>query len=311
MAKGDQLHQISSSSIIERIQELKEKKNAIILAHNYQSGEVQDIADYLGDSLELSQKAAKSNADVIVFCGVRFMAETASILCPKKTVLVPESDAKCPMANMITAESLRTLKQKWPNAIVVCYINTTASVKAESDICCTSSNAVKVVEISKENEAIFVPDKYLAHYVSTKVEKKIIPWHGFCPTHVKILPEHIKKQRKLHPNAEVMVHPECTPPVIALADIVLSTGGMCKYARTSKAKEIIVGTEVGLLHRLKKENPDKMFFPASELAVCPNMKLTTLEKVLWSLEDMKHEVRVPQAVAMKARKAVEKMLVIH
>ncbi len=311
MAKGDQLHQISSSSIIKRIQELKEKKNAIILAHNYQSGEVQDIADYLGDSLELSQKAAKSNADVIVFCGVRFMAETTSILCPKKTVLVPEYDAKCPMANMITAESLRTLKQKWPNAIVVCYVNTTASVKAESDICCTSANAVKVVEISKENEVIFVPDKYLAHYVTTQVEKKIIPWHGFCPTHVKILPEHIKKQRKLHPNAEVMVHPECIPPVIALADMVLSTGGMCKYARISKAKEIIVGTEVGLLHRLKKENPDKMFFPASELAVCPNMKLTTLEKVLWSLEDMKYEVRVPQAVAMKARKAVEKMLVIH
>jgi quinolinate synthase len=311
VAKGDQLQQTSSSSIIKRIQELKEEKNAVILSHNYQSSEIQDIADYLGDSLELSQKAAKSNADVIVFCGVRFMAETASILCPKKTVLVPEPDAKCPMANMITAESLRTLKQKWPNAIVVCYVNTTASVKAESDICCTSSNAVRIVEHSKGNEVIFIPDKYLAHYVSTKVKKKIIPWNGFCPTHVKILPEHIKKQRELHSNAEVMVHPECTPPVIALADKVLSTGGMCKYARFSKAKEIIVGTEVGLLHRLRKENPGKMFYPASELAVCPNMKLTTLEKVLWSLEDMKHKVEVSQAVAMKARRAVEKMLETH
>ena len=298
--------QTSSSSIIERVQELKRERNAIILAHNYQLGEVQDIADYLGDSLELSQKAAKTDADVIVFCGVHFMAETASILCPKKTVLVPELDAKCPMANMITTESLKNLKQEHPDAVVVCYVNTTARVKAESDVCFTSSNAVKVVEHLKENEVIFVPDKYLANYVSTKVKRKIIPWNGFCSTHVKILPEHVRRQRQLHPDAEVMVHPECIPPVIALADRVLSTGGMCIYAKESYAQEMIVGTETGILHRLRRENHNKKFYPASKYAVCPNMKLNTLEKILWSLEDMKHEIRVPKKVRLRAKKAVDK-----
>jgi quinolinate synthase len=299
-----------SSSLVNRIRELKDQKNAIIVAHNYQIGEVQDIADYVGDSLGLSQNAARSDAEVIVFCGVHFMAETASILCPDKTVLMPEVRAGCPMANMITAEALRALKDKHPEATVVCYVNTSAEVKAESDMCCTSSNAVKVVESIREPEVIFVPDKYLAHYVSTKTEKKIIPWNGFCPTHVKILPEHILKQKKLHPEAEVIVHPECTPPVIALADEVFSTGGMCRYAQESKANEIIVGTEVGILHKLRKENPDKTFYPASESAICPNMKLTTLEKVLWSLQDMKHEIKVPQDIRLRAKKAVDKMLEI-
>ena len=298
------------SHLTDKIRELQRQRNSVIVAHNYQRDEVQDIADYVGDSLGLSQEAAKSDADVIVFCGVHFMAETATVLSPNKTVLMPDVNAGCPMANMITAESLRTLKKKYPQAIVVCYVNTTAEVKAESDICCTSSNAVKVVESVEGSEVIFVPDKYLAHYVSTKTGKKIIPWYGYCPTHVKILPEHISRQKKLHPEAEVIVHPECTPPVIALADKVLSTGGMCSYAKESKASEIIVGTEVGILYRLRKENPEKTFYPASELAVCPNMKLTTLEKILWSLEDMKYEVKVRQDVRLKAKKAVDKMLSI-
>ena len=297
-----------SSSLVKSIRDLKKQRNVIILAHNYQIDEVQDIADYVGDSLGLSQNAAKSDADVIVFCGVHFMAETASILCPDKTVLMPDARAGCPMANMITAEALRALKNEHPEATVVCYVNTTAAVKAESDVCCTSSNAVKVVESIREPEVIFVPDKYLAHYVSTKTEKKIISWNGFCPTHMKILPEHVLQQKKLHPEAEVIVHPECTPPVIALADEVFSTGGMCSYARVSKASEIIVGTEVGILHKLRRENPNKIFYPASESAVCPNMKLTTLEKVLWSLQDMKHEIKVPYEIRLKAKKTVEKML---
>lgn len=296
------------SHIAAKIRDLAEERNAIILAHNYQRPEVQDAADFLGDSLELSQKAAESDAEIIVFCGVHFMAETASILCPDKTVLTPEVNAGCPMADMITVQGLRNLRNKHPKDPVVCYVNTSADVKAESDICCTSANALRVVESTEEPEVIFVPDKYLAHYVSTKTKKEIIPWKGFCPTHVKILPEHVEKQKQLHPNAEVMVHPECTPPVIALADKVLSTGGMCKYAAKSSASEIIVGTETGLLHRLRKENPDKKFYPASELAVCPNMKLITLEKVLWSLQDMTHEIKVPRNIRIKAKMAVDKML---
>ena len=303
--------QRTRSDTIERIKDLKEQRNAIILAHNYQIGEVQDIADFVGDSLGLSQKAAQSDAETIVFCGVRFMAETACILCPDKTVLMPDADAGCPMANMITAEGLRLLKEEHPNVPAVCYVNTTAEVKAESDVCCTSSNAVKVVNAQESYEVIFVPDKYLAHYVSTKTTKKIVSWNGFCPTHIKILPEHILKQKELHPTAEVVVHPECTPPVIALADQILSTGGMCTYAKTSKATEVIVGTEIGILHRLRKENPGKRFYPASEAAVCPNMKRNTLEKVLWSLTDMKPEIKVPTEIQIKARSAVDKMLEIR
>jgi quinolinate synthase len=295
-------------TIKEKINTLKKRRNAIILAHNYQIGEVHDIADYVGDSLGLSQKAAKSDADIIVFCGVRFMAETASILCPDKIVLMPEISAGCPMANMITVKRLRNLKKQYPKAPVVCYVNTTAEIKAESDICCTSSNAVKVVESLREPEIIFIPDKYLAHYVSTQTEKKIIPWNGFCPTHIKILPEHILKQKKLHPNAKVMVHPECTPPVIALADEVLSTGGMIRYAKESNTREIIVGTEVGLLHRLRKENRTKKFYPALASAICPNMKKTTLETILWSLEDLEHVIKVPSNIRLNPKKAVDKML---
>lgn len=296
--------------IIEKIESLKREKNAIILAHNYQIPDVQDVADYVGDSLGLSMKAAETDADIIVFCGVFFMAETAKILSPQKTVLIPDRNAGCPMANMINAGQLRDLKLKHPRAKVLCYVNTTAEVKAECDLCCTSANAVRMVTdvLRDEREIIFVPDKYLADYVSRKTSRDFITWKGFCPTHVKILVEDILKQKSLHPEAEVVVHPECTPPVIEVADKVVSTEGMCKYARETKTKELIIGTETGILHRLRKENPDKVFYPASELAVCPNMKLTTLEKVLWSLEGMNYEVNVPEEVISRAKQSIQRML---
>ncbi|MBI4634397.1 MAG: quinolinate synthase NadA [Deltaproteobacteria bacterium] len=296
--------------LIEKIKKLKKEKNAVILAHNYQIPDVQDIADYVGDSLGLSIHASKTDAAVIVFCGVYFMAETAKILSPQKTVLIPDPNAGCPMADMITADQLRALKAQHPGAKVLCYVNTTAEVKAECDLGCTSSNALQLVRdaFREDEEIIFVPDKYLANYVSTQVGRTFIAWKGFCPTHARILPEAIEEQERLHPEAEVMVHPECMPGVIAVADKVLSTGGMCAYARESASKEFIVGTEVGILHRLRLENPGKKFYPASELAVCPNMKRTTLEKVLWSLEGMTHEITVPEDVISRARRSIERML---
>ncbi len=302
---------MNDSKLIEKINELKKQRNAVIIAHNYQRDEVQDIADFTGDSLGLSRKAAETDADVIVFCGVHFMAETASILSPGKTVLMPDINAGCPMADMITADQLRSLKKEHPEAHVLSYVNTSVEVKAETDICCTSSNALKIVEKLKDVEdIIFVPDKYLANYVSTKTGRRFITWNGYCPTHVKIQASDILRQKELHPGAKVIVHPECTPPVLELADAVLSTEGICRYAEESSAKEIIVGTETGVLHRLKKENPGKSFFPATEHATCPNMKLTTLEKVLWSLEKMQFEVRVPEAVSVKALNAVNRMVEI-
>jgi len=299
------------SPLVEKILELKKTRNAVILAHNYQRGEVQDIADFVGDSLGLSQNAAKTDAGVIVFCGVHFMAETASILCPDKVILLPDARAGCPMANMITAGDLMSKKEEVPGASVVCYVNSSAEVKAESDICCTSANAVKVVRsIDHDSEIIFVPDQYLGHYVASKTGRKMILWPGFCPTHIKILPQHIKKKKKEYPRAKVVVHPECRPEVIALADEVLSTGGMIKFAQETEAGEIIVGTETGIIHRLSKFNPDKKFIPASEEAVCPNMKRITLEKVLWSLEKMSSEVKVPEEVRLRAKLAVDRMLAI-
>ena len=301
--------------LVRKIKELKKKRNAIILAHNYQLPEVQDIADYRGDSLELSRIAAKTDAEVIVFCGVYFMAETASILSPDKKVIMPDTSAGCPMANMMNAQDLKKLKQEHPQAVVVGYVNTSAAVKAELDYCCTSTNAVAIVNaITKESggkkEIIFVPDKYLADYVSRQSGRKLISWHGFCPTHVKILPEDVKREKKFHPRAKVMVHPECLSSVVALADAALSTSQMSKYARENPAKEFIVGTEIGLIYRLKQDNPDKEFYPASERAVCPNMKRTTQEKVLWSLEELKEEVRVPEDIRKKARLAIDRMLAI-
>jgi len=295
----------------EKIKALKKKRNAIILAHNYQLPEVQDVADFRGDSLELSRIAAKTESEVIVFCGVHFMAETASILCPEKKVIMPDVFAGCPMANMITAEDLKELKKEYPKAAVVGYVNTSAQVKAELDICCTSTNAVAVVNALRDKkEIIFVPDKYLADFVSKRTGRKLISWNGFCPTHVKILPEDIKREKRFHPQARVIVHPECLPSVVVLADAVLSTSQMGKFAKETQVREIIVGTEVGLIYRLKKDNPAKEFYPASEAAVCPNMKRTTQEKILWALEELKEEVRVSEEIRRRARHAIDKMLEI-
>ncbi len=300
-----------NQALIDKITQLKKERNAVILAHNYQLGEVQDIADFVGDSLDLSRKAAKTGAEVIVFCGVLFMAETASILCPEKIVLLPEINAGCSMADMITAQKLKEEKKKHLNPCVICYVNSSAEVKAESDICCTSANAIEIVKgLDETREILFIPDQYLGHYVSTQLNRKMTLWSGYCPTHVRILPEDIIRLKAEHPQAKVMVHPECRPEVISLADEVQSTGGMCKFAKETEASEIIVGTELGIIHRLRKENPEKRLFPASEQAICPYMKLITLEKVLWSLEEMQFQVKVPAEIANKARKAVDKMLIV-
>ena len=298
------------SSLTERILKLKRERNAVILVHNYQPDEVQDIADFVGDSLELSQQAAKTTAGVIVFCGVHFMAETAAILCPEMTVLLPDEHAGCPMANMITAEQLREKKKELPGATVACYVNSTAEVKAESDICVTSANAVKVIESLDNNEVLFVPDQYLADYVATQTNKKIHFWPGYCPTHIRIQPGDITTLKRENPRAIAVVHPECRPEVIAVADEVLSTGGMIRCARREDVSEMIIGTELGIIHRLKKENPGKRFIPVSEQAICPNMKLITLEKVLWSLEEMAPQVKVPEEIRLRAKAAVDRMLAV-
>ncbi len=297
------------TTLVDKIMRLKEERNAVILAHNYQIGEVQDIADFAGDSLGLSQQAAKTDADVIVFCGVLFMAETAAILSPDKTVLLPELKAGCPMADMITAEQLREKRKENPGSRVVCYVNSTAAVKAESDICCTSSNAIRIVEKTNDNPPIlFVPDKYLGMYTASKTGKNMMFWQGYCPTHMKIMADDIVALKKQHPKAETLVHPECRPEVIAEADLALSTGGILKRARESEAREFIIGTEIGILYPLRKENPHKVFYPASKKAVCPNMKSITLEKVLWSLEGMEHQIAVPPEIREKAVRAVNRML---
>ena len=297
--------------LVEEIQKLKKERNAVIVAHNYQLPEVQDVADFRGDSLELSRMAAKSHAKVIVFCGVYFMAETASILSPDKTVIMPDPGAGCPLANMITAEDLRELKSRHPKAVSVGYVNTSAEVKAELDYCCTSSNAVKVISSLKDaEEIIFIPDKYLADYASKRTGRRLISWDGYCPTHVKILPEDIIHSIRLHPKAKVIAHPECTSEVASLSDEVLSTGKTCEFVRKSEAREFIIATEVGLVYRLHKDNPEKKFYPASELAVCPNMKRTNLEKILWALEEMKNEVRVSDEIRKKAKKSIDAMVSI-
>ncbi len=297
--------------ILEKIQKLKKERNAVILVHNYQLPEVQDIADFTGDSYGLSVQASKTQADVIVFCGVYFMAETAKILSPQKTVVIPDPDAGCPMADMITAEQLRELKREHPRAKVMCYVNTSAEVKAECDLCCTSANAVEILNnvFSPEDEILFVPDKYLATYAASQTGKKIIFWEGNCPTHLGgILPRDVLARKKEHPAAQVMVHPECTPAVTQLADKVLSTSGMLKYARESDAREFIIGTEIGILHALKKENPGKNFYPVSNHMICPNMKKINLNKVLHSLETLSYEVKLPQEIITKAQKSLHNML---
>jgi quinolinate synthase len=298
--------------ITDQIKKLKKEKNAVILAHNYQLPEVHDIADFVGDSLGLSMTAAKTDADVIVFCGVHFMAETAKILSPQKTVLLPDKNAGCPMADMIDAESLQALQAQNPGAVTLCYVNTSAEVKAHCDYCCTSSNALKMVQhiLKSHEEIIFIPDKYLAQYVSAQVGRQFITWEGFCPTHARILPENILTARKLHPQAKVIAHPECKPEITALADVVASTEKMCSFVHDDASLEFIIATEVGIIHRMKKENPEKQFYPASDKAVCPNMKRNNLEKILWSLQDMDYEITVPQDTMDKARNAIERMLQI-
>jgi quinolinate synthase len=299
-------------TVAKRINQLKKEKNAVLLAHNYQLPEVQDIADYIGDSLGLSIQASQTQASIIVFCGVYFMAETAKILSPEKTVLIPDKDAGCPMADMITADELCSLKKQHPEAKTICYINTPAAVKAECDLCCTSANAITVVKkgLADAKEIIFVPDKYLSHYVATQTKRTFINWDGYCPSHIKILPEDIQRQKELHPHAEVLVHPECIPEVIQLADGVYSTEGMCWHVRETRAQEIIVGTEVEMIHRLKKENPNITYYPASELAICPNMKRITLEKILYALENMKHEILLPDDIINKAQHSIKEMVTL-
>jgi quinolinate synthase len=300
-----------SEQIIDKIRKIKQQRNAVILAHNYQPGEVQDIADFTGDSLALSIEAAQTNADVIVFCGVLFMAETAAILSPGKPVLMPDKDAGCPMADMITAKQLRESKGKHPGAIVVCYVNSSAEVKAESDYCCTSANAVEIVNsLPIESEIIFVPDQHLGRFVSEKTGREMILWPGYCTTHVVITEDDIKNAKKAHPDAIVMAHPECNEPVKALSDKILSTGQMLKFVKQSDAKAFIVATETGIIHTLKKENPEKKFFPATERALCPNMKRITLDKVLWSLEDMQYKITVPDEIRIKAKRALDRMVAV-
>jgi quinolinate synthase len=300
-----------AQSIIEKINNLKKEKNAVILAHNYQSAEIQDIADFTGDSLELSRKAASISADVIVFCGVLFMAETASILSPNKTVLIPDKTAGCPMADMITAEQLAELKEKYPGAIVVCYVNSSADVKSLSDYCCTSSNAVNVVNsIDATKKIIFVPDKNLGEFVQQKTGRDMVLWPGYCPTHVLATAEDVKKIQAAHPAAVTLAHPECPRPVRDCADELLSTGQMLKFVKSSDKKEFIIATEIGILYTLKKQNPEKTFYPASAKFICPNMKKITLEKVLFSLEDNEYVIKVPYDVAEKARKALDRMVAV-
>ena len=294
--------------IIEEINKLKKEKDAIILAHNYQIDEVQDIADYVGDSLGLSIKASEVTNKVIVFCGVKFMAETAKILNPLKTVLIPDKTAGCPMADMINAKDVIELKKQHPGAIVVCYVNSSAEVKANVDICCTSANAVAVVNsIPKDREIIFIPDKYLGSYVESQTARKMMLWHGYCPTHAFIDAKSVIQMKKGHPEAEILVHPECNSEVIKTADKVLSTGGMLKYAHESPCKEFIIGTEIGIIYRLQKQNPGKIFYPAKNNIICPNMKLINLEKIMWSLEDNVYEINLHGNIIKKARSSLERM----
>jgi quinolinate synthase len=296
--------------LLERIAALKAERRAVILAHNYQLGEVQDAADFVGDSLELARRAADlTDVDRIVFCGVHFMAESVKLLNPGRKVLMPDLNAGCPMANMITERQLAQLKAQHPGAAVVCYVNSSAAIKAMSDICCTSANAAKVVaSIPAQEPVIFIPDQSLGDYTARQLSRDLILHPGYCPTHHRILPRDIREARAAHPAARVIVHPECTAEVIALADAVGSTSQILRYCRETPALEFIVGSEAGMLHRLAGENPGKVFYQASPLADCPNMKLTTLEKVLWSLEDDVFEVTVAAGVAERARGSIERML---
>jgi len=294
-----------------RIRDLLKRRKAILLAHNYQRAEVQDVADLCGDSLELSMKASRTDADVIVFCGVHFMAETAAILSPDKTVLLPVITAGCPMADTITAESLRRKKAEMPDAVVVSYVNTTAEVKAESDICCTSANVVRVVtSIEPERRILMTPDRNLALYAVKESGRDLTAWDGFCPIHDSLSAAQVRKVRGEHPSAPFIAHPECRSEVLALADAIRSTSGMIAYVKESAEKEFIIGTESGILYPLSRANPDKVFIPADPGMVCGDMKKTGLQEILWALERMEPVVRVPEDVRARAKRAVERMLAI-
>ena len=300
---------MKSNGIVQKIKDLKKKRRALILAHVYQREEVQDIADFTGDSLALSKMAVDTDEEVIVFCGVRFMAETAAILNPDKVVIIPRKDAGCPLADMAGVEDLLIKKKEYSGVAVVSYVNSSALVKAASDICCTSSNAVDVVNSLKENEVLFVPDKNLGRFVASKTKKEVILWDGFCYVHHhNIKPKDIKSMKIKHPQAEIMVHPECQPEVIDLADFVGSTGQMAEYVAKNNSGEFIVGTERGMLHALQKENPNKRFYSPSPLIVCQDMKLTQLENVVSALENMQFQIRISDEVAIKAKKALDAML---
>lgn len=293
-----------------RIAKLKKKLNATIVAHNYQRPEIQDIADFTGDSLELARKCAEVKAETIVFCGVRFMAEMAAILNPASTVLLSHSDAGCPLADMIDVCSLRQWKRRYPQAAVVAYVNTAAAIKAESDICCTSANGVEVVEAMPREEILFVPDQNLGHYISTKTSKRIVLYPGFCYVHDRITAEQVKLAKQRYPQAKVLVHPECRPEVINLADAALSTSQMLRYARQSNGRVFVIGTEEGMLYPLRKQNPEKEFRIITSNFICTDMKKTTLETITKAMQTRNNVVTVPEEVGMKARQAIDRMLAI-
>lgn len=295
----------------DKILALKKQRDAVIIAHNYQLGEIQDIADYVGDSLGMAKFGSEHAASTLAVCGVHFMAETAKILNPEKTVLIPELSAGCSLAECVDAEQVRSWKKNHPGTAVVAYVNTSAAVKAESDICCTSSNALKIVEsLPQDQEILFIPDMYLGHWLRTKTRRKIQLWNGSCHTHVRIKPETIQELRDQHPNAEFLMHPECgcLTASMQFADQILSTDGILRHVLASPKLEFIIATETGILHRLKKENPGKVFYPAAEDAYCEFMKKITLEKLLWSLEDMEFQITLPDALIVKARKALDRMM---
>lgn len=299
-----------ADDIKQTIRALLKERNALLLAHNYMRDEVQEIADITGDSLGLSQEAAKTSAEVIVFCGVHFMAESASILSPGKTVLLPRLDAGCPMADMVTVEGLLELKAKHPGVPVVTYVNSSAAVKAVSDICCTSANAVKVVNSLPDREVIFVPDRNLGQFVAKQSDKTFHYWDGYCPTHERLKADVVARLKEQHPDALFVCHPECNPAVVALADHACSTSGMYDFCRRSPAKRFIIGTEAGILYRLRQENPHKEFILASPALVCPNMKLTSLEDILEALTTMAPVVKVPEEIRVPAKRALDRMIAI-
>lgn len=299
---------MNQEELLHRIKTLKKERRAIILAHNYQPAEIQDAADMCGDSLELSRKAAQTDARVIVFCGVHFMAETASILSPDKKVLLPNMDAGCLMADMITADGLQLKMDSLPAMPVVTYVNSSAAVKAISTICCTSANVVAVAESLPEKELLMCPDRNLAMYAAERTGKKIHLWDGFCPTHEYLKPDQVIAARKKHPNAVFMAHPECRPEILKMADVIASTSGMIRHAGEVNDEEFIVGTELGILHPMQKANPGKKFYPASEKMVCANMKKIRLTDILHCLETLDGEVKVPEAIRLPALKAVQRMV---